>query len=266
MKRMIYQVCLGRQKNSKLYQTCIESVHSYCERFGIDHIVQSEATMRIKPDIFAGNRSQDSFMKHGGFLPIFEKENAFDFFDFYDQIAIVDADIWIRPGAPNLFDQIPADVDFAGVLERDQPSLPWHAQKLGGYSRMQYGHHSKFLDFDWKGNVAAFYNMGMMLMNKSITQYMKGMTPKEFITQDRFKPFVDGQGPWKWSTDQTLLNVWIREDGVKTHNLDWKWNALYSAISDKDILRAHFVHFFLKDKLPGGGENVDELMKRVTNG
>ena len=38
---------------------------------------------------------------------------------------------------------------------------------------------------------------------------------------------------------------------------------IYTAIPDQNIKEAHFVHFFLKDKLPNGGENVEELMEKV---
>jgi len=68
-------------------------------------------------------------------------------------------------------------------------------------------------------------------------------------------------GPWKWSTDQTLLNTWIRQEKMNIKHLDWKWNGLYSA--NTKLKECHFVHFFLKDKLPMRGENVEQLMKDV---
>ena len=40
MKRLIYQVCLGEAKNSKLYSTCIDSVTDYCKKHDIDQFVQ----------------------------------------------------------------------------------------------------------------------------------------------------------------------------------------------------------------------------------
>ena len=46
-------------------------------------------------------------------------------------------------------------------------------------------------------------------------------------------------------------------------HLDWKWNGLFKGIKDEKIREAYFVHFFLKDKLPNRGENVEELMKMV---
>jgi len=260
MKQMIYQVYVG--KPSRLYEHCTASVAMYCQEHGIDHIVQKTPILKIKPDIFATNRSKESYEKHGGFLPIYEKENALDYFKDYDQICIVDADIWIRPGSPNIFDELNPNVAFAGVLERDMPIQDWYKQKIIGYSQMQYGPlHSNKSDFKPNQLGFEFYNMGLMLMNKSIMNYTKTNNARDFIQRPDFKDFVDGKGAWKWSTDQTLLNYWLRKDGVPQQHLDWRWNALYTAV--KDPTQANFVHFFLKDKLPNQGENIEQLMKDV---
>ena len=100
-----------------------------------------------------------------------------------------------------------------------------------------------------------------MVMNKSIAKHLKGQTPKEFIQRAEFKGFIDGLGAWKWSTDQTLLNYWIKKNKMNTTSLHWKWNGLYTA--NTKINECNFIHFFLKDKLPNRGENVEELMKDV---
>jgi hypothetical protein len=99
--------------------------------------------------------------------------------------------------------------------------------------------------------------MGVMVMNKSLSKYLKGETPKQFLNRSRFKPFVDGIGNWKWSTDQTLLNTWIKEDKIKTKHLNWKWNGLYGV--NTQIKDCHFVHFFLSKRL--NTDNVKELLK-----
>jgi len=70
-------------------------------------------------------------------------------------------------------------------------------------------------------------------------------------------------GAWKWSTDQTLLNVWIKEERMRIKDLNWKWNGLFTGIDMNSIKQAHFVHFFLKDKLPKRGEDVERLMELV---
>ena len=258
MKRLIYQVYVG--KRSHLYDWCTDSVKEYAERIGADYICQRQPLLRIKPDIFMTNRSKESYEKHGGYLPIYEKENAFSYFDKYDQIAIIDSDIYVRETAPDIFFELEPEYDFGGCVEAKMPMFDWYAQKILNYSRMQYGS----LKIDWDYNPRTgfpFINMGMMLMNKSFAKYLNGQTPKEFINRHEFKMFVDGMGPWKWSTDQTLLNYWIRNENMNIKQMDWKWNGLYTACSR--IMQCHFVHFFLKDKLPDRGENVKFLKKEI---
>lgn len=262
MKRLIYQVYVG--KNSKLYDTCVASVAAYCEKYGIDHVVQKTPILRIKPDIFVTNRSVESYEKHGGFLPIYEKENAFDYFaKGYDQIAIIDADIFVRPDSPNIFEEFGTDHDFGACVERDMPISGQYAMKIKNYSHMQYNSLQKGVDWDWRDWGAKFYNMGLIVMNKSIVPYFKGQNAREFLGRPEFQKFIDGMDNWKWSTDQTLLNWWVKKEGVNVKDMQWKWNALYKGVKDEYIPEAYFVHFFLKDKLPDAGENVEALMKDI---
>ena len=263
MKRLIYQVYVG--KRSRLYDHCTESVKNYCKEHGIGHVVQRTPALFIKPNVFRTNRSRESYEKYGGYLPIYEKENAFAYFKDYDQIAIIDADVYIRPGAPNFFNELnmthTESYDFGGVIERDMPVTKEYHAKLINYSGMQYSTLPTFKNTQWGTEAAPFMNMGVMLMNKSFANYLEGQTPLQFISRDEFQPFVDGMGAWKWSTDQTLLNYWIPKVGMKVKNLDWKWNGLYGV--NTKIKECHFVHFFLKDLLPQQGENVEELMERI---
>ena len=259
MKRLIYQVYVGNR--SRLYDHCVASVKQYCQDHNIDHVIQTTPLLRIKPDVFATNRSTESYMKHGGFLPIFEKENAFNYLTKYDQVGIIDADIWIRPGSPNIFDSVPLEYDFGGVVERDMPITEQYRQKIHNYSHMQYSNIK--LDWKWNQSGGEFFNMGMMICNKSIAKYLRGQTPKQFIERAEHKDFVDGIGNWKWSTDQTLLNTWVKKENMRIQPLSYKWNALYSAIIPEMMKDAHFIHFFLKDKLPQRGENVEQLMEMI---
>ena len=262
-KRVIYEVYVG--KRSRLYDHCVESVKDYYKAHNIEHVVQKQPILKIKPDVFSTNRSKESYEKHGGFLPIFEKENAFTYLKTNDQVAIIDADIWVRPGASNIFDKVPEEYDFGGVLEREMPTTEAYTRKIANYTRMQYGMNQLNTLFDWKHPGGAnFYNMGMMVLNKSFDKYLKGQTPMQFLMRPDFKVFIDGMGNWKWSTDQTLLNVFVKESGMRVKNLSFHWNGLFTAIHPKYVREANFVHFFLKDKLPNGGENVEEIMQYVT--
>jgi len=58
-----------------------------------------------------------------------------------------------------------------------------------------------------------------------------------------------------------LNKKWIRKEQMNIKKLDWKWNALYTACTR--VREAHFVHFFLKDKLPNRGENIEQLEKDI---
>ena len=73
MKRLIYQVYVG--KRSKLYDHCTNSVKEYCRKYGIGHVVQKSPILRIKPDVFATNRSKESHTKNtAGFFPFMRKK------------------------------------------------------------------------------------------------------------------------------------------------------------------------------------------------
>jgi hypothetical protein len=261
MNRMIFQVAVGPQ--SKLYEHCIESVKNYCEKHDITHHVLTAPQLWIKPDPFNSGRSEESYMKYGGYLPIYEKENAFNYIDDYDQIAIIDADIYIRPDSPNIFDEVSEDAAFGAVIERDMPIDDWYKRKIINYSQMQYGMlHCNELDFRPNELGFEFCNMGMIVLNnKNFKPYLQGQTPKEFLMRNEFKNFVDGVGSWKWSTDQTLLNFFIKKYRVPLQKMHWKWNGLFTA--NNQIDECHFIHFFLKDKLPNKGENVEELMNAI---
>lgn len=257
MKRLIYQVYILQK--SKMYDFCTESVAKYCQIHGIDHIVQREPILKIAPDMKRTNRNKNGIIKCG-YLPIFEKENAFTYLNDYDQVAIVDADIFVRENAPNIFDKLTDDYDFGGVLERDLPLTPGHKNKITRYSRDMFNP-LKDVDWEWNDGGAAFMNMGLMVMNKSIQKYFNGESPKEFISRPEFKDFVDGIGRYKFSTDQVLLNYWLKKEKIRVKYMDWKWNALYRGARDDQIKKAHFVHFFLKNQIPHKGENIQELRR-----
>lgn len=262
MKRVIYQVYVGAP--SRLYDTCIASVAEYCRDHNIEHVVQNAPKLFIKPDPFSSGRSREA-VDRLGYLPIFEKENAFEYLNTHDQVAIIDSDVYVRRGSPNIFDDLHPDSEFGGVVEREMPLTFEYREKIRGYSKMQYGNlHSPAKGYDFVPNDDGyeFFNMGVMVLNKSILHRLQGMTPKEFIRQPQFKPFVDGFGAWKWSTDQTMLNFWLKRDKIAAQHLSWKWNGLYTA--NTRIKECHFVHFFLKDKLPNRGENIQELLKNVS--
>ena len=84
MKRMIYQVAVGKQ--SKLYEYCIQSVANYCNKYNMTHIVQREPILKIRPDMSRTGRSKEA-VERLGYMPIYEKENAFTYLNQYEQVC-----------------------------------------------------------------------------------------------------------------------------------------------------------------------------------
>jgi hypothetical protein len=250
--RLIYQVAVGEVPD--FYEPCIDSVREYADRIGADHHVQCRPKLRIFP--LNSQRSENALRL--GYLPIFEKENAFAWLEEYDQVAIMDADIFIRPEAPDIFEAA-GDADFAGVLERDLPLTDPYREKVRKHSQGQFINLTT-VDWQWNSDGAAYYNMGLMVLNRSIAKYLNGETPEQFIRRPEFERFVNGEGHWKWSTDQTLLNWWVKKSGMQTRDLDWRWNALYGAVRPETLKAAHFVHFFLSAKLPRKGAEIPGII------
>lgn len=253
MKTLIYQISVGQP--SKLYQHCIASVKRYADTIDAAHFVQTEPILKIRPT--GPGRSKEA-VERLGYLPIFEKANAFAQLKTYDKVAIIDADVYVRPNVlENIFETF--DEPFAAMKEASLPMQDWYYKKLVNYSRMQYGSLWKY-----PNPIAPFRNMGVMVLDKGLLDLEPLLaTPYEFLTQEKFRHFVNGVGNWKWSTDQTLLNHWLHESKIPCHDLDWTWNCLYTTVDKDKLDKAKFIHFFLKDKLPQRGENVQQLMETI---
>jgi len=258
MKKLIYQVYV-REKDVPLYDFCTASVKAYADRIGAEYYVQTTPRLKIMPDMSRTNRNKNGIITCG-YLPILEKENAFDHIYEYDQIAVIDADIYVRESAPDIFDELGTDHDWGGVLERDLPLTEGHRRKIQGYSRDMFDR-LKDVDWNWNNDGAEFMNMGVMVFNKSIIKYLDGQSAKEFLLRPEFKDFIDGIGLWKYSTDQVMLNYWLKKSGAKVKHLDWRFNTMYRGAVDGKIPEAHFVHFFLKQQIPGQGNDIGGLKK-----
>lgn len=261
MKKLIYQAYIGNR--SRLYDHCTKSVKAYADRIGADYKLQRLPILRIKPDLFRTDRTgKAGGWAKIGYMPIFEKENVFDEFDNYDMCCVIDSDIYIREDAPDVFKELD-DEAVGSVYECDLPMTTEYANKIRGYSSSIV----KGLKMDWESNSETgydFFNSGVMLYDsKKMKEVLNGMGPREFLEQPMLKDFIDGVGPLRWQSDQMTLNYWFKKKKVKVKRMDWKWNALFSAVRNDRIKDGYFVHFFLKDLLPDKGENIKELMEKI---
>lgn len=241
-RRLIHQVAIGAI--SPLWDSCIASVAAYAKRHGLDHHVQTEPLLRIVPKKTA--RSESALRL--GFLPIFEKFTSFAALCDYDEILVLDADVYATPTAPNLFELVDEDIEFAAVVERDMPLSFDYERKVKNYARAQFN------DPDFP-----YYNMGVRLIRQPLLRHLNGQSVTDFIHRPEFAKYVNGEGPHRWATEQVLLNVWIRGAGVIHAPLAWPWNTLYGAVRPSYVKEAKFVHFFLSSLLPSGA-TIESLL------
>lgn len=261
MKKLIYQVAIGPQTN--LYDYCTNSAEEYAKRIGADYIKQTQPILRIAPNPFMNEREgKTGGWKKLGYMPIFEKENVFNYFGRYDQCCVIDADIYVKPDSPDIFDELDSNYAVGSIYEADLPITDIYANKIRNYSNML-----KLFPLDWEYHNRTgyhFFNSGVMLYNSSnMIKVLKGMDAKQFLEQSILADFINGKGPLKWQSDQITLNYWFKRNNVEVKKLDWKWNALYSAVTDDKIKDCYFAHFFLRDHLPNKGENVEEIISYV---
>ena len=258
-KRLIYQVSVGDPP--PFYETCTNSVKEYCERNGFEYYKQVEPIIKLRP---VNSHRSERAVERFGYLPHFEKANAFDSYwmDSFDQIAIIDADIYIREDAPNIFDELNGGHVVGGVFECEMPLTPEFVNKVHEYSLGQYGM-LQGMDRTSKGGVP-FYNTGVLVFNcENFQPYLNGDTGEQFVKRKEFEKFVNGEGKWKWASDQTPLNWWFQKEKMNMKHLNWKWNALYKGIHDNKIPEAHFIHFFLATKLLKQGVDINKVIQTL---
>lgn len=262
MKKLIYQVYLGQK--TKLYDFCTSSVKDYAERIGADYVCQTTPILKIVPDLFNTDREGKcgGWRKHG-YMPIFEKENVFNYFKDYDQCCVIDADIYVPPTAPSIFEELKETV--ASVYEGDLPITAEYRQKIVQYSNMVLKPLND-VKWEWTKNGGLFFNSGVMLYDSAkMLNVLKGKSPKQVLETWYLKDLVDGKGPFRWQSDQITLNYYFKKNKVNVQKLDWRWNTLFTAIPKEKEKEAYFLHFFLKDLLPEKGENIEKLLERIND-
>lgn len=244
MKRLLFQVAIGEPR--PLWERCLASMASYCQRHGIEHRVAREPLLRIRPVKSA--RSENALRM--GYLPNLEKLAGLDLLGSYDRVAIVDSDVWARPDAPDIFAAVPLECDLAGCPERSMPITAAYARKLDWYERGQFG--------PLKGVGLPFLQFGVIVYNASFRRFLPDGA-RAMITQPSLERFINGEGSWRWQTEQTTMNWFVRASGAAIAALPPWFNGLYGALQPGEIERCHFVHFFLSDHLKGS--DPEEMLR-----
>ena len=210
-----------------MFDITLASQKAYCERHGITHIIVDELWRR--------GDEHPCMMKQRTYELLLSKQ--------FDRACYADADIWISPNAPNIFDEVPR-----GKLGQYEEGCHWRPNVLGDL----------FIDFaDYADN----YNEHMQELNLEQvgmsewdqTYYNAGLFVCELDTCPHIPPVGDimhlphrkrlARGGDFY--DQHYVNLMRIKHKMPMHNLSAKWDmfrGMLDAMPYK-IEDCYFIHY-----------------------
>lgn len=268
-KNLIYQVYCG--PNNPLYNVCIDSAKRYCNIHGIDHIVQKDPILKILPqknpslDLnILQKRDHNSNPKRLidvlqlGYWSEFEKFNAFDYrHKGYDNICMLDADIYIKDNSPNIFNEI-GNYNVAAHYTMNKP-LPSkeHVVFIQKYYEQNYGFLRNFVNLPYVrihgiDVINIITNSLMIVQSNFLNRVFGDCGVSEWLKKEENRIFIDRIDSIEYSGigDTVLSNFWIWKNGICAKQIDWRFNLYYRhtlheirQVHEAMLERAFFVHF-----------------------
>lgn len=195
-----------------------------CETLAVAAPFAAGYAARVGAD-FIAQRAEN----HGGFQ--LEKHNFVKLeldrlSKFYDRILWLDADVVVMPGAPDIFDEIPAGALGAWCGEGEVFSA------VNGEPRPRplYRH--------------GYFNSGVMVWPSSA----RGLMGKAVDLWRNRHALMSSAEKLGLFGEQTALNRVVHESGIQVHPLDVRWNHFHGAARCEkygfpQVEEAYFVHF-----------------------
>jgi lipopolysaccharide biosynthesis glycosyltransferase len=181
--------------------------------------------------------------------PVLDKLRMAEYFDRYDRILFLDADILVRDDCPNLFDL----VDEERVAAYDEGSTLWHLKDL--IHRIHDVNNLSELwglpKADWpgvvkEGEILPFYNAGVMLLSKQ---------HRCLLEAPALDPLPNPKGKVPCA-EQCYLNWTIRKHKPKMHHLPVCFNQMpYNRTADYRFT-SYMLHY-------AGFENFDARVEQM---
>lgn len=180
----------------------------YCEEHSIDLLILRNSKEHIM---------QKCASDGGTWFPSLDRFYTYDLLEQYDNVLWLGSDIFVVPGAPNIFEQFPET-------------------ELGVFFEGKRGFREELMLDCYNAHgfrPEAYFNIDVMLVNKRAREIYN------YNTTD-FKDIHKG----KWQ-DQDFLNYKAFRDNFNITDMGWKWNCMISLFgwNSKQIpLDAHFIH------------------------
>lgn len=260
MRYLIFQVIVGDYNS--FFEFCAESVNRYCKKYNIDHVIQRTPILKITPHnisteepIVIKNNSLNftrlQNIEKLGYWPEFERFNGLSFYDRYENICILDADIFIKESAPNIFEDFNDDAAFVYTLDQ-----PWISENnIKNISRSFFKDYHRVyktakIPFQNKFNVNCYdiFNNSLMLFNSNfLKKQLNNRAIIEWLKENNYKLFVGNlQQNFRQAGIGTdiFTNYFTFNIDININRLDWKWNLEYNDFCDKPSLeQSYFIHF-----------------------
>lgn len=189
----------SRYKNDDYAQYAIKSWQHWCDKHGIDFIVNREHDQRFG-------------------RPIWNKELIYEIGKGYDKIGIVDSDTMIHPQSPNIFELFSED-EFCGV--NDLCDLGWLMSSIDLYQKF-------FPNVEM--DIFKYINAGVLFFGKKHLPLFEQLLNLYFENKSELDAWNKGGG-----REQTLLNFILQEAEVPITLLSPAWNLL--SIHKKNMFR-----------------------------
>jgi hypothetical protein len=257
MKNIIYQYWKGPLKPGVLYSTKL--IKEYADRIGADY--------RFDHNLEIASRTVDIPIYYEPANPLIDKS-----FDVYDNVALVDIDVFPVDGlVENIFDQI-KDADAAICTEPQQPYFR-SLYNVAGITSVNDKRWAEILKTHW--NVTYSYddkdrplvfNTGVMLISKAGIKKIRNTWPS---FQDYVNVMRKSKLPNFYNLFQDYFSAFIHKDDFNFVKLDNVWNSYVhklgshpsAVVNDTRTSNTKLVHVMFRT----ADDWSDDALWRVTN-
>lgn len=195
----------SRRKNEDL---CIDSQERYATTINADFVLLRDAISKVHPTF-------DRFNHIKSFLKV------------YDKVVILDRDIIIRKGVPNIFECLDAPLAMTRVGEFDAPVRQWGFDEL----KNTYNLTESDFHYDEKG-FPYYYCCGMILASKASLDFFE-----THFREELYKPSL--------RNEQAYFNWVYNRQRPTIEDATTQWhNWLLHPSDETSMMTTYFAHLF----------------------
>ncbi len=190
-----HAVCVTGVNMDEELELTLPFVKKYCTKYDLDLITIDT------PELNVTGKKKYNYLK-------FEKNQVYNYFDQYNRILRLDADLLISPQCPNVFDIVPQD-EIGGVFEDVGSRLKNRRNKQIRAIKKVFG--------DLENWESGYVNAGVLVVSSQHRELFQiDSYVREVLRKNRLGAFQE----------QNILNWKIRKTGFRIRDLGYKFNHM----------------------------------------